>query len=186
MTAEPSTATAAWMLPPRSATTTSPFGARAESSAASRTIAGWSAASARRTVRRCTSGAGEAALRSTPGRSRSCRRGSRGSRNDVNIVRSSCCTVLVVQVMLGANRGVSMSYKLDLSDLKRDADTSLTQQLVDRFVAAIEADELAAGDKLPTTRALAEQAGINHLTAARVYRRLAELGYGTPSVRPGP
>jgi DNA-binding transcriptional MocR family regulator len=78
-----------------------------------------------------------------------------------------------------------MSYKLDLSDLKRDADTSLTQQLVDRFVAAIEADELAAGDKLPTTRALAEEAGINHLTAARVYRRLAELGYVTASVGRG-
>jgi DNA-binding transcriptional MocR family regulator len=78
-----------------------------------------------------------------------------------------------------------MSYKLDLSDLKRDADTSLTQQLVDRFVAAIEADDLAAGDKLPTTRALAEQAGINHLTAARVYRRLAELGYVTASVGRG-
>src|SRR5262249_24280902 len=79
-------------------------------------------------------------------------------------------------------RGATMSYKLDLSDLKRDADTSLTQQLVDRIVAAIVADELAAGDKLPTTRALAEEAGINHLTAARVYRRLAELGHVTASV----
>ena len=78
-----------------------------------------------------------------------------------------------------------MSYKLDLSDLKRDAETSLTQQLVDRFVAAIEADQLASGDKLPTTRALAEEAGINHLTAARVYRRLAELGYVTASVGRG-
>jgi DNA-binding transcriptional MocR family regulator len=78
-----------------------------------------------------------------------------------------------------------MSYKLDLSDLRRDAETSLTQQLVDRFVAAIEADELEPGEKLPTTRALAEQAGINHLTAARVYRRLAELGYVTASVGRG-
>ena len=78
-----------------------------------------------------------------------------------------------------------MSYKLDLSDLKRDAEISLTQQLVDRFVAAIEADDLAPGDKLPTTRALAEEAGINHLTAARVYRRLAELGYVTASVGRG-
>ena len=41
------------------------------------------------------------------------------------------------------------------------------------------------GEKLPTTRALAAEAGINHLTAARVYRRLAELGYVTASVGRG-
>jgi DNA-binding transcriptional MocR family regulator len=78
-----------------------------------------------------------------------------------------------------------MSYKIDLSDLKKDGGVSLTQQLVDRFTAAIEADELAPGEKLPTTRALAADAGINHLTAARVYRRLAELGYVTASVGRG-
>jgi 2-aminoadipate transaminase len=78
-----------------------------------------------------------------------------------------------------------MSYKLDLSDLKRDADVSLTQQLVDRVVAAVDSGELDPGEKLPTTRALAEQAGINHLTAARVYRRLAELGYVTATVGRG-
>jgi 2-aminoadipate transaminase len=78
-----------------------------------------------------------------------------------------------------------MSYKLDLSDLRRGAEISLTQQLADRFVAAIEAGELEPGEKLPTTRALAEQAGINHLTAARVYRRLAELGYVTATVGRG-
>jgi DNA-binding transcriptional MocR family regulator len=78
-----------------------------------------------------------------------------------------------------------MSYKLDLSDLKRDGEVSLTQQLVDRFAAAIESGDLEPGEKLPTTRALADQAGINHLTAARAYRRLAELGYVTASVGRG-
>src|SRR5919106_814971 len=78
-----------------------------------------------------------------------------------------------------------MSYKLDLSQLQRDGDTSLTQQLVDRFSAAIEAGELGPGEKLPTTRALAAEAGVNHLTAARVYRRLAELGYVTATVGRG-
>jgi DNA-binding transcriptional MocR family regulator len=78
-----------------------------------------------------------------------------------------------------------MSYKLDLSQLDRDGDTSITQQLVDLFTGAIEAGDLEPGEKLPTTRALAEQAGINHLTAARVYRRLAELGYVTASVGRG-
>ena len=79
----------------------------------------------------------------------------------------------------------TMSYKLDLTDLDRDGDTSITQQLVDRFVAAIESGELAPGQKLPPTRALASDAGINHLTAARVYRRLAEEGWVTASVGRG-
>jgi DNA-binding transcriptional MocR family regulator len=78
-----------------------------------------------------------------------------------------------------------MSYKLDLTDLKRDADVSLTQQLVDRFAGAIDAGDLEPGEKLPTTRALAADAGVNHLTAARVYRRLAELGYVTATVGRG-
>ena len=78
-----------------------------------------------------------------------------------------------------------MSYKMNLSDLKRDGDVSLTQQLVDRFVAAIESGELPPGDKLPPTRRLAEEVGVNHLTAARVYRKLAELGYVSASVGRG-
>jgi DNA-binding transcriptional MocR family regulator len=78
-----------------------------------------------------------------------------------------------------------MSYKIDLSDLKREGATSLTQQVVDRFAAAIEAGELEPGEKLPPTRELAELVGVNHLTAARVYRRLAELGFVTASVGRG-
>ena len=78
-----------------------------------------------------------------------------------------------------------MSYNLDLSHVDRDSNTSLTQQLVDLFIEAIEDARLQPGDKLPTTRALAADAGVNHLTAARVYRRLAELGYVTASVGRG-
>src|SRR5918992_2919214 len=78
-----------------------------------------------------------------------------------------------------------MSYKLDLSRLDRDGEVSLTQQLADLFTGAIERGELEPGEKLPTTRALAAEAGVNHLTAARVYRRLAELGYVTASVGRG-
>jgi len=77
------------------------------------------------------------------------------------------------------------SYKLDLSDLERDGEVSITQQLVDRISAAIEAGELEPGSKLPPTRELAAEAGINHLTAARVYRKLAELGYVTAQVGRG-
>ena len=79
----------------------------------------------------------------------------------------------------------SRSYKIDLSELERDGSTSLTQQVVDRFAAAIESGELEPGEKLPPTRELAELVGVNHLTAARVYRRLAELGYVTASVGRG-
>src|SRR5215211_8339540 len=78
-----------------------------------------------------------------------------------------------------------MSNKLNLSDLDRDGAASVTQQLVDRFVEAIENSTLEPGEKLPTTRALAAEAGVNHLTAARVYRRLAELGYVTATVGRG-
>src|SRR5215211_8161330 len=78
-----------------------------------------------------------------------------------------------------------MSNKLNLSDLDRDGAASLTQQLVDRFIDAIENSTLEPGEKLPTTRALAADAGVNHLTAARVYRRLAEAGYVTASVGRG-
>jgi 2-aminoadipate transaminase len=69
-----------------------------------------------------------------------------------------------------------MSYKAELSDLKRDGERSLTQQLVDLIAAAIERRELGPGEKLPPTRELAELAGVNHLTAVRAYRRLRELG----------
>jgi DNA-binding transcriptional MocR family regulator len=78
-----------------------------------------------------------------------------------------------------------MSYKIDLSELTRAGALSLTQQIVDRFTAAIDAGELEPGEKLPPTRELAELVGVNHLTAARVYRKLAELGYVTASVGRG-
>ncbi len=78
-----------------------------------------------------------------------------------------------------------MSYKITLNDIDRDGPVSVTQQIADRFAAAIDAGELEPGEKLPPTRALAEEAGVNHLTAARVYRRLAEEGYVTATVGRG-
>ena len=45
-----------------------------------------------------------------------------------------------------------MSYKLDLSGIQREGEVSLTQQLVDRFAAAIESGDLEPGEKLPPTR----------------------------------
>jgi DNA-binding transcriptional MocR family regulator len=74
-----------------------------------------------------------------------------------------------------------MSYKLDLSHLQRDSDQSITGQLVELVRAAIEDGTLAPGAKLPTTRALADDAGVNHLTAVRAYKRLASEGFVTAS-----
>src|SRR4051794_7429790 len=78
-----------------------------------------------------------------------------------------------------------MSYTIDLSDIDRAGEESITAQIADRIRTAIDAGDLAPGDKLPSTRALAEQAGVNHLTAVRVYRRLAEQGYVTSGVGRG-
>src|SRR3954469_20953332 len=79
-----------------------------------------------------------------------------------------------------------MSYTIDLSDIDREGEESITAQIAERIRAGIDAGDLAPGDKLPSTRALAEQAGVNHLTAVRVYRRLAEEGYVTAGGAPGP
>jgi 2-aminoadipate transaminase len=78
-----------------------------------------------------------------------------------------------------------MSYKEELSDLDRDSERSLTQQIIDVFTADITEGELGPGDRLPPTREVAELAGVNHLTAARAYRRLAGLGLVTGRVGSG-
>jgi DNA-binding transcriptional MocR family regulator len=69
-----------------------------------------------------------------------------------------------------------MSYKDKLSDIDREGSRSVTAQISDAFANAIETGELEPGEQLPPTRELAEIAGVNHLTAARAYRRLAEMG----------
>jgi DNA-binding transcriptional MocR family regulator len=74
-----------------------------------------------------------------------------------------------------------MSYNLDLSQIRRGTDTSINAQLIDLVRSAIERGDLPPGEKLPTTRALAEEARLNHLTVVRAYRRLAEEGYVTAS-----
>jgi DNA-binding transcriptional MocR family regulator len=78
-----------------------------------------------------------------------------------------------------------MSYNLKMFDLKREGEVSITQQLVTLFATLIDSGELAPGERLPATRALAADVSVNHLTAVRVYRRLAELGYVTAAVGRG-
>jgi DNA-binding transcriptional MocR family regulator len=78
-----------------------------------------------------------------------------------------------------------MSHKLKMLDLVRDGEVSITQQLVTLFATLIDEGELVPGERLPATRALAADVSVNHLTAVRVYRRLAELGYVTAAVGRG-
>ena len=78
-----------------------------------------------------------------------------------------------------------MSHTFGVLDLKRDGETSMTQQLVEHISKLVDDGALEPGAKLPATRALAADAGINHLTAVRVYRRLAELGYVSAAVGRG-
>ena len=78
-----------------------------------------------------------------------------------------------------------MSYKERLSDIDRGSPESVTSQIVGAFSDAIDSGELGPGEKLPPTRELAELAGVNHLTAARAYRRLADMGLVTGRVGRG-
>jgi 2-aminoadipate transaminase len=82
---------------------------------------------------------------------------------------------------MASDSGQSMSYKLDLSDISRDSTQSITSQLIAVVRDAIEAGGLPPGAKLPTTRQLATDAGVNHLTVVRAYKRLAEEGFVTAS-----
>jgi GntR family transcriptional regulator len=55
----------------------------------------------------------------------------------------------------------------------------LYAQLVERIERLITSGDLAAGDRLPTTRALADKLRINFNTVARAYRILAKAGLVT-------
>ncbi len=59
------------------------------------------------------------------------------------------------------------------------------QQIRNQIVSAIAAGQLAPGEKLPTVRALAEECGINMMTASKVYQLLKAEGYITTGRRDG-
>lgn len=63
--------------------------------------------------------------------------------------------------------------------LKVDPHSSIPvyKQMIAAIVAAIEADEIAAGDKLPSIRELSAQLKINPNTTAKVYRELELRGF---------
>ncbi len=67
---------------------------------------------------------------------------------------------------------------MDLRDLRVDSssNTPIYQQLADEITRLIERNVLRRGDKLPPTRDLAGQLGLNRTTVSAAYARLEQLG----------
>lgn len=65
------------------------------------------------------------------------------------------------------------------------SDVPIYQQIRNQVVVAIASGELKPGEKLPTVRALAEEAGINMMTASKAYQLLKAEGYITTGRRDG-
>lgn len=73
-----------------------------------------------------------------------------------------------------------MLLRLDFS-----SGVPIYQQIRNQVVLAIASGELSPGAKLPTVRALAEEAGINMMTASKAYQLLKAEGYITTGRRDG-
>ena len=66
-----------------------------------------------------------------------------------------------------------------------NSDVPIYQQIRNQVVVAVASGELKPGEKLPTIRALAEEAGINMMTASKAYQLLKSEGYITTGRRDG-
>lgn len=66
-----------------------------------------------------------------------------------------------------------------------NSDVPIYQQIRNQVVTAIASGDLKPGEKLPTVRALAEEAGINMMTASKAYQLLKAEGYVTTGRRDG-
>ena len=66
-----------------------------------------------------------------------------------------------------------------------NSDVPIYQQIRNQVVVAIASGELKPGEKLPTVRALAEETGINMMTASKAYQLLKTEGYITTGRRDG-
>lgn len=65
------------------------------------------------------------------------------------------------------------------------SDVPVYQQIRNQVVASIASGALSPGEKLPTIRALAEDAGINMMTVSKAYQLLKAEGYITTGRRDG-
>lgn len=73
-----------------------------------------------------------------------------------------------------------MLLRLDFS-----SDIPIYQQIRNQVVTAIASGQLKPGEKLPAIRALAEECGINMMTASKAYQLLKSEGYITTGRRDG-
>ena len=65
-----------------------------------------------------------------------------------------------------------MLFRLDFQSA-----VPIYRQIRDQVVLAVAQGELTPGERLPTTRALAEDAGVNVMTVSKAYQLLKAAGY---------
>lgn len=73
-----------------------------------------------------------------------------------------------------------MLLKLDF-----DSEIPIYQQIRNQIVVGIAAGKLAPGERLPATRSLAEDLGVNTMTVSKAYQQLRQEGYVTTDRRTG-
>jgi len=73
-----------------------------------------------------------------------------------------------------------MLFRLDFQSA-----VPIYRQIRDQVVLAVAQGELTPGERLPTTRALAEDAGVNVMTVSKAYQLLKAEGYLVTDRRAG-
>lgn len=66
-----------------------------------------------------------------------------------------------------------------------NSERPIYQQIRDQIVVGIAQGTLPPGEKLPTVRALADEAGVNMMTVSKAYQLLKQEGYITTDRRSG-
>lgn len=72
-----------------------------------------------------------------------------------------------------------------LLQLDFNSDRPIYQQIRDQIVVGIAQGVLSPGEKLPTVRSLADEAGVNMMTVSKAYQLLKQEGYITTDRRSG-
>lgn len=72
-----------------------------------------------------------------------------------------------------------------LLQLDFNSERPIYQQIRDQIVVGIAQGVLSPGEKLPTVRALADEAGVNMMTVSKAYQLLKQEGYITTDRRTG-
>jgi len=72
-----------------------------------------------------------------------------------------------------------------LLQLDFNSERPIYQQIRDQIVVGIAQGVLSPGEKLPTVRSLADEAGVNMMTVSKAYQLLKQEGYITTDRRSG-